>query len=161
MAITTPGAIRDVLVGLVKALTPDLHSRERYILWNEGVDIRAWARAKAAACLRRFSIRFRGDTSVPLACDGNNELVRQFFDVVVSYPITGRFGGTAYGIDDFITSDLHQIRGVVGYAGFPHAYPQHAELCLILSPSSDHIEFENAVAFGVIELEIEYWRALR
>lgn len=160
MAVQTTAAIRLVFVQLVAAITPTMHARDRFDLYREDDDLRAHARGHARGCFRKFSIRSRGDTRPPAVSNATQELVTQTFEVVVAYERSMRFGGEAQ-LDDVITEDLRLVRGTIGATGFPQSYPAHRDLCLVLSPTLDRIEMEPAVAFGVLELDVEFWRYAR
>lgn len=162
MATTTPGAIRTVLASLVTAALPDLATDVRFLAHREdsGKTLRDWADDNVAACLRRFSIRFRHDVTIPDVCDGVQERVRQTFDLVVAYPTTSNRYTNALGLDDVIAADLRKLRGTVGYAGFPLTYAAHASLCTVLSESSDLVDIGPVTTFASLELTIEYWRVL-
>ena len=164
MATTTPGAIRDVLIALVAAATPDAYA-ERFIAHREdattGDDFRAWAEANPAGCLRRFSIMFDHDVTIPDVCDGvTGERVRQTFRFEIAWPLRSNRYSNAKGLADTIAMDLRKARGTIGYAGFPLTYAQHGSLCTVLSESSDVVERGKSVAIGSFELTVEYWRVL-
>lgn len=163
MATTTPGAIRDVLIALVAAATPDRYA-ERFRAHVEDAthadDFAAWAEANAAACLRRFSIMFRHDVTIPDVCDGvTGERVRQTFDFQIAWPVANRYYDLK-GLADTIAMDMRKVRGTIGYAGFPLTYAAHGSLCTVLSESPDLVQRGKAVTIGSLELTVEYWRVL-
>ena len=165
MATTTPGAIRDVLISLVVAATPDAHTQERFRAYDEDAsgadDFRAWADANPTACLRRFSIMFRHDVEIPDVCDAvTGERVRQTFDLEIAWPNKSNRYRDAKGMADVIAADMRKLRGTVGYAGFPLTYPAHGSLCTVLSESRDLVSRGRAATIGSLELTIEYWRVL-
>lgn len=162
MSTTTPDAIITVLTALVVAATPDLHVADRFKAhrFDNGITLEEWATSDVADCLRRFSIRSRLDTTVPDVCDGTQERVRQTFDVAVAYPTKTNRYVNAIGLDKIIAADLRKLRGTVGYAGFPLIYADHANLCTVLSESSDLVVRGDVVTFATLELTIEFWRTL-
>lgn len=164
MAITTPGAIRDVLVALIAAATPDAYA-ERFRAFDEDAlkadDFATWAEANPAAALRRFTVTFDHDVSIPDVCDAvTGERVRQTFRVEMAWPNKSNRYGSRNGMADTIAMDMRKIRGTVGYAGFPLTYAQHGSLCTVLSETPDLIQRGRAVTIGTIALTVEYWRTL-
>ncbi len=164
MATTTPGTIRDVLIALVAAATPDAHTQDRFRAYDEDAskadDFASWAEQNPTACLRRFSIMFDHAVTIPDVCDGvTGERVRQTFRFEIAWPNTNR-NGTRKGMADIIAGDMRKVRGTIGYAGFPLTYAAHGSLCTVLSESADLVTRGRAVTIGSLELTVEYWRVL-
>ena len=163
MATTTPGAIRDVLIALIAAATPDAYA-ERFRAYDEDEtkadSFVAWAEANPASALRRFSIMFEHDVTIPDVCDGvTGERVRQTFRFEIAWPNTNR-NGSRKGMADTIAMDMRKARGTIGYAGFPLTYAQHGSLCTVLSETPDSVQRLGAVTIGSFDLTVEYWRVL-
>lgn len=155
MATTTPAAIRDVIVARIEALTPPMHGANAYRPHRQNrVRLRTWAAANPAACLRVFAVEPRGDTAPFEVTMATQEQVRESFDIVIAYPSDHRFG-TLEGVDDVIASDLRHLDYYAGTTGFSVTPTSNAT---IISKQYAREE-DGAVWFGVIPLEVVYWRA--
>ncbi|MBK7823417.1 MAG: hypothetical protein IPJ61_20740 [Tessaracoccus sp.] len=155
MATTTPAEIRTVIIARIAALTPPTHGANLYTAHRDDrLDLRAWAAANPLGCLRRFDVETRGDTSSPEVTMVTLEQVRETFDIVIAYPESNRFSGRR-GLDDVIASDLRHIDYYAGTTGFSITPTSNAT---IISTQYSR-EQDGAVWFGVIPLEVVYWRA--
>lgn len=155
MATTTPAAIRDVIIARIEGLTPPTFGANLYIPHREDrLDLRAWAAANPSACLRRFAVETRGDTAEVEVTMVTQEQVRETFEIVIAYPDSNRFG-SRQGLHDAIASDLRHIDYYAGTTGFSVTPTSNAT---IISKQYSR-ERDGAVFFGVIPLEVVYWRA--
>lgn len=155
MATTTPAAIRDVITARIEGLTPPTFGANLYRPHrHDRMDLRAWAAANPAACLRVFAVETRGDTAEVEVTMVTQEQVRETFEIVIAYPESNRFG-TLQGLHDVIASDLRHLDYYAGTTGFSVTPTSNAT---IISKQYSR-EQDGAVFFGVIPLEVVYWRA--
>ena len=117
---------------------------------GERVSLRSWAPANVPACLRRYEVT-PVVTTPAVESQPDRERVRTTYEVVVSYPRDNRFGDLHY-LDATIAADLYAIDYYVGQTGTPPAASS------VISRSQRR-EYAPGVVFGVLTIDVEYWRA--
>lgn len=116
---TTLATLRDRIVTLVEALTPDTLAADKFRLFrNEGdADFISAMVAKPDMAFRRFQVRAEPGVSEPEQPVSNvdyNEHVVEF-TLTVAYPQTARTGGTAARARDAtMDDDFHKIKYAIG-----------------------------------------------
>lgn len=157
MATTTPGAIRDVIIARIEALTPPTYSQNQYVPHRDDkLSLRRWALANPAASLRRFNVETPGETSPMEVTTATLEQVREEFEIVIAYANTNRFNGRQ-GLIDAISTDLRFIDYYAGTTGFSVTPTSNATI--ISKQYRREGDDADPVWFGVIPLEVVYWRA--
>jgi hypothetical protein len=163
MSTTTLALIRDRASDLIAALTPvylagDLFIESRHEYKG---DIRAWGRANAAGCLRRFSVRefTEGGSLPPTSSNVNDEQILRTLEYVVCYPQTHRFGEqAALDRDDVIDSDYLAIEKAIGLysrANFPSG---SAYDCCWAESEGKTIERDDGVDFLVTRITYRFFQ---
>lgn len=155
---TTPGAIRDRMVTLVKGITPALHAAQKFMPHREELAFRDYCEANPAQCLRRFSVRNGGSTTQALVTSTTLERVEDDMIVEVAYPADWRHGGTQLlGLDDVIASDAVKIETAIGV---PSADSTLKGLATVFRPGETERDPSGAVVFLTIRYRVEYARSL-
>lgn len=157
---TTAGAVRNQMISLVEDITPALHAATKIRAYREEQEFREWAMANPSACLRRFSIRFLGDTSQALVTDHTVERVEEGVEVVVAYPTNWRLassGTQQLGLDDAMASDAKKIDAAIGVASSDATLKS---LATVFRNDGKSREDVGPVQFSVITYRIEYARSL-
>ena len=157
---TTPGAIRDAFIDGITGIAPALHPQQRFKVHREELPFRDWAEKNASACLRRFSVRFTGNTEPPLVNDLLVQEVQDIAEVIVAYPTDWRHGGDQLaGLDNVIDLDGVKIERTIG----PPGYATTAGLvapCTVLWQQANERESLGAVTLLIIRYRVDYTRAL-
>ena len=158
MSTTTPDAIRNEIEARILAIVP-LIEGVRFTAHEYQADIRPWARGKASACLRRVSVRHLGRVKPPDVSDAVREHVSAPFEVVVAYARDMRFRSLV-GLDKVVNSDMTQIEQEVGTNGFA-TYATSTPAATVLSLEGFTVEDDEGVpvVFGVLPLDVRFWRA--
>lgn len=161
MATTTPAAIRDRAIAVVKALTPTSLSGDEYIPYrNEGDgDFRAWAETNPPACFRRFQIRTTGGTETPPVSNFDFEEHQVTLQVICAYPQTARYGeDQSLDRDDVMDEDAFQIDKALGMQGGDNFTPAtSADACWIGGSPRDR-EVGDGVDFLILTFVYIYKR---
>jgi hypothetical protein len=163
MATTTAAAIRNTVSGLIRDITPAIHSRQSFRQHRHELPHRDWAEANPAACLRTYSARFLGSTEPPAVNDTLVQEVRDVLEITIAYPTDWRHGGgpngQLLGLDDVITDDARLIERYVGPPGY-------ATLAGLIAPATVMWEAANEreaagpVTFSVLRYRVDYFRSL-
>lgn len=155
---TTPGAIRDRMVALVKLITPSVHAQQKFQHHREELTFRPHCEANPGQSLRRFSVRHDGSTSQALVTDHTVERVEDGVIVEVAYPLDWRHGGTQMlGLDDVIAADAVKIEAAIGV---PSADATLKALATVFRPGETERDQSGAVVFLTIRYRVEYARSL-
>jgi hypothetical protein len=129
---TTPGALRDYMIGLVAAMTSSINSKDRFVQHHneKDGDFLEWCKAHPQAAFRRFQIRDNGDRRSPACTNSDVEECFVTYEILVAYPQTSRTGkDNALDRDDAMEADrklLVKTIGLSGYANFQGANPNAA-----------------------------------
>lgn len=129
---TTAEAIRDRIISLIRALTPNQLTANKFDLFTDEreADIRAWAASVGQGSFRTFQVRETGQDNPPDISNMDVESRLVTFEITVCYPQTSRAGkNAARDRDDLITDDQHLIEhnvGMCGYANFTGASAPNA-----------------------------------
>jgi hypothetical protein len=91
---------------LVVAITPAIHSGQKFLQHRETETFREWVEAHPDA-VRRFTIRNLGDTTQALVTSNQLERVEETILVEVCYP-------ELLGLDDVIASDAVRVEAAIG-----------------------------------------------
>jgi len=158
MATVTMAAIRDALIARVAAQVPAIGARDRFVVWREDDDFRAWAAANAAACLRRFTVVTVGETTEPSVSSTLYERVNETLEIVVAYQDTQRQTNRR-GLDDLIASDMHLLTYRAGTSGCSIDPLIQGGALTVMSRANRRERAYEGVVFGVIPLEVSYVRS--
>lgn len=154
---TTAPALRDYIIALVTALTPDVLSGDRFIAFrNEGNgDFVVAMEAAPAGALRRVQVRYSGDDDPPIVTNTDHERQLVTFQIMVAYPHTGRYGADmALDRDDVMRSDQHQLEETVGLYGQANFVSPNPNACWRDAPVSRLAG--TSVDFLVVDLTLEF-----
>lgn len=158
---TTPESIRDRIIAVIRDLTPDNVSGDRFVPYrNErAARFRADCEANPAGCRRRFQVRRKG--GIPSAAVSNSDVEERevTYLVTIAYPQTHRDGpDNALDRDDAIDSDMDAIEYAIGMTGRANfAAPHYPDACWREQEEIATIEGE-AVDFLELELTYSYQR---
>lgn len=150
---TTIGAVRAALYAQIAALTPTTLSASPYVAHRDDAGpLRQWATANAPAAFRRFEISSLGNrapasVSLPLA-----ELARETLEIVIAYTVSNRAGGMR-ALHDVVAADLRQIDyhlGTTRATAVEGATVTSRGYSRTVAPG---------VVYGVIPVDVDYWRA--
>lgn len=162
MSTATEERIRDRIITVIAALTPEKLAADRFIAYrNEGAgDFTDWAEANPAAAFRRFSVRDTGNFDTPRVSNLDVEAREVELQIVVAYPQSHRAGiANALDRDDLMLSDALKIERAVGMAGranFVDPYPNAAWL----SGSIRRLSMpESGVDFMLIQQRMVFYRS--
>lgn len=155
---TTPGAIRDRMVTLIKAIAPAIHPAQKFHHHRAEMTFREDMEAQPSSCHRKFSVRFGGATTQAAVTDHTVERVEDDAIVEVAYGLDWRFGGTQLlGLDDVIASDAVQIEATVGV---PSSDSTLKGLASIIRAADAERDQSGPCVFLTIRYRIEYARSL-
>ena len=118
MATTTVEAIRDNMISLIEALTPNTRASNKFSVDRAVHDFGEWAEEHANSCLRRFAIKDVGSYDLPEVSSHQEERLRANLTVLVAYPMKApSLAGTNANRDlyDVIREDMHQIDSAIGH----------------------------------------------
>mgnify|MGYP001566961644 CR=1 FL=1 len=124
MPVATLESLRDRIIVLITALTPTSLTGDKFrgSLDESEADFRKAAEAAPAGCLRRFQVRNDGSDDLPAVSNADTAQLRAKLRILVAYPQTHRYGGSAgRDRDDVIDQDWRKINfsvGVYGRANF-------------------------------------------
>lgn len=130
--LTTPKSIRDRIIALIEALTPDAATGDRFHAFRNDRDgaFQKWALANAAGCRRRFEVRRIDDIGGAAVSNSDYEELMCTFRVQISYPQTNRDGEFgALGRDDTIDQDVFKIDKAIGMNGRANFAPPYPDAC--------------------------------
>jgi len=120
MATTTEAAIRTLLATQIAAIVPSVQFDTRFREHRYDEPFIGWAQ-KNRECLRFFSVLDLVDGFIAETTNTDVEWRQATFEVLVAYPMTGRYGsGTAGARNraEVMRSDQHQIETAVGLRAF-------------------------------------------
>lgn len=158
MAVTTAGAIRDVIIARIESKTPPTNGQYPYVPHrHDRMSLRRWASANPSACYRHFSVEYRGDTEPVEVTDAVIEQVRGTFEIVIAYPNNNRFGNRL-GLHDEMDSDLRHIDRYAGTTGFSETPTSNATIISQAHAREDGDD--EPVWFAVLTLSAAYKRAV-
>lgn len=156
--VTTPGAIRDRMVTLIKSITPSIHAGQKFQHHRAENTFRDDMEAHPASCLRKFSVRNLGDTTQAAVTSNQLERVEQTMLVEVAYSTDWRHGGTQLlGLDDVISSDEVQLEAAIGVAASDSTLKN---LASILRSQNVERELSGPCVFLTLRYQVEYARSL-
>jgi hypothetical protein len=158
---TTPAAIRNRMAALIIAITPGIHSTQKFVQHRETEPYRDWVEAHPDA-VRRFTVRHLGATTQALVTDHQVERVEDTMIVEVCYPGTWRHnvpgtGTELLGLDDVIASDAVKIEAAIGV---PSSDSTLKGLATIFRPGDVGREEVGTSVVLTIAYRIEYARSL-
>ncbi len=122
--LTTASAIRDRVITLLEALTPNSLSHDKFRKYrNEGkADFESWVATSPQGGFRRFQVRDTGQDYVTEVSNTDQDERRLTLEIRIAYPQTARTGrDQALDRDDVADEDFHQIDykiGIYGRANF-------------------------------------------
>ena len=154
---TTAESIRDRIIAVIEALTPNHLQDIPYRAWrNEGqANFRAGANAGPAAAFRWFQVRDVGTDGPPEVSNTDVEYRTVIFEILVAYPQTHRYGeDNALDRDDIMSEDQHQIEQAVGLSGYgnftgsnPHATWREGETEREVGAGCDFLVIRQTMSF--------------
>lgn len=154
MATTTAYAIRNSIATAVRGVTPSLLADTAFLEHRNEQPFRDWADSNPTAALRRFSVRELGVREPPMVSNGDLEWHETDFEVVIAYPISGRYGdGKDVDMDRVMESDQDLVETAIGLRG------SIADAALIRGSSFTEREYGATVAFTVIRQRMGHYRS--
>lgn len=160
MSTTTPAAVRNAIAAVVKGLTPTAHTETPFREHEEREAFRDWCVANASACLRRYSVRWIGDTAPPTVSNTDVEFVERAIDVEVAYPTAWRLGGRQLaGLDDAISEDLRLIAHAVGTNGHARVAAELGAASVTITTEAERVVDLGPIHLGQVALIARYYRS--
>jgi hypothetical protein len=150
---TTAGAIRDRIIEVIRALTPSVHTGNRFEVFRDEDEANfvEWAEAFPQGAFRRFQVRDLSTDGPPPVSNTDIEERLVTFTIAVAYPQTSRMGGdAARDRDDARTADRHLIERAIGMAGRANFSSPHPDACWRADGSGSELVTRNGVDFLVI-----------
>lgn len=148
--------IRQSMCTAVKAISPTLHSDEKFREWPNTSDFVEFCEKNPASARRLFFIRGTGDVRIE---SDNSSMRWEITEVecVVAYPRDFHAGELMLNdLDDLIESDLLQFDATIGTAGYSTLEDAVSGVVTTIGQSREDGE---ACVFGVLRLRVEFWRA--
>jgi hypothetical protein len=159
MTTTTIAEVRDEIVRRIRDLIPLVHERTRWIEYRGDLEFRTAMSKNPGGCERKFIVRSSGAVQPPDVSDGVRERVRTELEVVIALPATWRQGKHLIDVDDVLESDLAQLDQEVGTNGFA-TYATTTPAATVMSNEPTRREEDlPGVVFGVLPLQVVFWRA--
>lgn len=123
MATTTEAAIRNTIAAQIAALTPALQANDKFRehRYDDPKGFIAWATKNPDAAYRMFSVLDIVDGFIAETTNTTEEWRQVTIEVLVAYPVTGRYGSGAAGArnrTEVIRSDQYQIETATGLRGY-------------------------------------------
>lgn len=153
--LTTIAAVRDAIIERIVGLTPGIDAAYRWVVHDDAEELRDWAVRAPSAAYRRFSVEPQYTTEAPVVSSVNVEQVMTTFEVVVAYPLSGRWNNRR-GLFDVIDSDRRRLEYEVGTASRSGAgFDAPATLISRGLPAPEEAE---GVVFASLLIDATYWR---
>jgi hypothetical protein len=163
MATTTAAAIRNAVSGLIRDITPAIHSGKAFLEHRHEMPIEDWAEANPTSSLRRYSVRFAGSTEPPAVNDTLVQEVRDTMIVIIAYENNWRHntanGQQLLGLDDVIADDARLIEKTIGPPGYA-AFAGLVAPATVMWEQANERDVRSAVTLSVLRYRVDYFRSL-
>lgn len=155
---TTPGSLRDHIIGLIQNVTPTHLPGTAFRPYrNENrADFMDWCAKNPQSAFRRYQVRDTGAFPNPEVSLTFEEGRRCNYEILVAYPQNGRYG-RAQALDrgDIMVEDRHKIETAVGLRGWQNFVGENVPNATWTDGESGHTS-SGAIDFVRIRQEMLY-----